>query len=100
MLYIPSAAGTMVVGMVARTPPVRPPNFSIAIVTSVATIPANNAERRIDVSNMVTQTDRCGQFAQCQYESIRVPEHYQQPSSAFVGSIQRPLGHSSDLQNR
>ena len=44
MLYIPSAAGTMVVGIVARTPPVRPPNFSIAIVTSVATIPANNAE--------------------------------------------------------
>ena len=54
MLYIPRAAGTMVVGMVARTPPVRPPNFSIAIVTNVATIPANNAERRIDVINMVT----------------------------------------------
>ena len=52
MLYIPIAAGTIVVGTVARTPPVLPPNFSIATVTNVATTPAKKAERRIDESNI------------------------------------------------
>jgi len=35
----------MVVGIVPRTPPKVPPNFSMAMVTRVATIPAKMADR-------------------------------------------------------
>ena len=49
--------------------------FSIPIVTRVATIPANSADSRIDVSNMVTQTGRCGLFVQCRCENSHVLEH-------------------------
>ena len=52
MLYIPIAAGTIVVGTVARTPPVLPPNFSIATVTNVATTPAKKAESRTEATNI------------------------------------------------
>ena len=46
------AAGIIVVGTVAKTPPVLPPNFSIATVTNVATTPAKKAERRTEESNI------------------------------------------------
>ncbi len=39
--YTPAAAGTIVDGIVPRTPPTRPPNLSIATVTKIATRPAN-----------------------------------------------------------
>ena len=46
--YIPAAAGTIVEGTVPNMPPVSPPHFSIATVTSVATIPAKRAEIKTD----------------------------------------------------
>ena len=46
--YIPIPAGTMVEGTVPRKPPTRPPHFSIATVTAVATRPASSAERRME----------------------------------------------------
>ena len=52
ILYIPMAAGIIVVGTVARTPPVLPPNFSMATVTNVATTPAKKAERRTEESSI------------------------------------------------
>ena len=45
--YIPIAAGTIVVGRVPRTPPTIPPHLSIAMVTNIATNPANSADRII-----------------------------------------------------
>ena len=93
---MPKAAGTMVVGMVASTPPVRPPNRSMAIVTNVATIPANNAERRIEVCNILIQTDQCGQFVRYQFENNHALEHSRLPSSTFDESIQTPSMHSID----
>jgi len=48
IIYIPAAAGTIVEGTVPKIPPVNPPHFSIATVTSVATSPANMAEINTD----------------------------------------------------
>ena len=47
-IYIPAAAGTIVEGIVPNIPPVKPPHFSIATVTIVATRPANKAEINTD----------------------------------------------------
>ncbi len=51
--YMPMAAGTMVEGAVPNKPPTRPPHFSMATVTAVATIPANRAESKMDASAML-----------------------------------------------
>ena len=40
---IPAAAGTIVVGIVPKIPPIAPPYFSINSVTAIATKPANKA---------------------------------------------------------
>ena len=48
--YIPTAAGTMVDGTDPNRPPTKPPHFSMATVTPVATMPANSAERRMETT--------------------------------------------------